>query len=427
VFEGALRKWVVGDGSIPGRIAYLSKDICMLAFLALGSGRANPLADIARPFLVWGVALLGIGAVLSSAFGIDPIGFALTIKTFFMLPIAAWVAGQLLPADSLRRFAMWIAIFSLPLAVLGVLQFFSAPNSVLNRYSAFGENVAATTAGVNERVRATGTFSYISGFGEFAPMAVWAGIVTFTLARTLRERWLGYAALVAGLCCALVTVSRAVALISFALFAVWAGAGGQFGQKARIVFSIGVVALVALLFTGRWDDADEIVSTVYLRHTSSKNTDSISGRLWYSYILPLDAITIAPIGMGLGSQQSAMLLAGSDTSRRSGSAFESPWGKTVLELGIYGLLGFLVTWGVVLAPLRAAYRMYQRSETRTVLVVTGAVLLLKALLGYQFNHVAAYFFWSTSATLLALGNGIRTPLGLTKIVGFDRHNERITR
>ena len=80
-----------------------------------------------------------------------------------------------------------------------------------------------------------------------------------------------------------------------------------------------------------------------------------------------------------------------------------------MELGLVGLLGFLVTLGAIFAPLRVAYRANKEGDGRTVLAVTSAALVASAILGFQFNHVAAYFFWATSAAVLALGNGIPPP------------------
>jgi len=412
VFEGALRKWVLGEGSLPGRVAYLSKDILMVGILAVGVGRSNAMTAIASPYLLCGLILLGLGALLSMVSGIDPIGALLTVKTFFLLPLAAFMAGRLLPADSLRRLAITVALLSLPLAVLGILQFFSPQSSVLNRYSSYGDLIS-TAGSQSSRVRATGTFSYITGFGEFAPVGVWAGIVCFSLARTVRERWLGYAALVAGLCCALVTVSRAVALISLGLIAVWALAGGQFGRKAQILLTITVATIVAVYLGGWWDDAEEVITTVYWRHMTPQNKETIGDRLLYGYAEPLGAFAIAPLGEGLGSQQSAMLVVGSDASRRALGQYESPWGKLVLELGVAGLLGFIVTLGVVFAPLVAIYRRCPSGGQKTALAVTGMVLLAKAAIGFPFNHVSAYLFWAVAATVLALGNGMRLPQSST--------------
>lgn len=405
VFEGAARKWAFGDDSIAGRLAYLSKDIVLAAFLFLGLGRGNLLTELGQPFLLVGLLLVAMGAVLSSAGGIDPVGALLTIRTFFILPVACWIGGRHLPADALRRFAMWIAILSLPLAGLGVLQFYSPSTSWINRYSTQGEHTFIALSAVSDRVRTTGTFSYISGFGEFATIAVWAGIVTFTLAQSYRARLLGYAALAAGLCCGFTTVSRAVTLISMGLIGVWSVAGGEFGRKAQIVGAIAALGFAGLLFTQRWEAAEEIVTTVYQRHQTSTN-DNLVHRIWYHFILPLDAMTVAPFGNGLGSEQAGRS-SNNSSEVRQGWTFESPWGRTVMELGVPGVLGFLATCMVVFLPLKTAYGMRMENESRTALAVTAALLVVKALLGFQFNHVAVYFFWATSATVLALGSGIR--------------------
>jgi hypothetical protein len=403
VFEGALRKWGVGDTSVAGRLAYLSKDICLAGFLVLGAGRINVFSRLARPYLQFGLGLLAVGALASTLSGIEPVGAVLSIRTFFVLPVASWVAGRLLPSDALTRMARWLAMLALPMAILGAIQFYSSSASPINRYSTEGEDIA--TSGVGERaeeqrVRATGTFSYISGFGEFGPMAVWGGIVTFVTARSLRQRWLGYAGLVAGLCCAFVTVSRYTALVSLGLVAIWAGVRGRWDRKAHALLMIGGVTLVLLQATEQWNAADEVVSTVYARHVVATD-DTFADRTWYQFVLPVQALEIAPLGAGLGSQQVATSLA--DNARRPMGLFESAWGRIVLELGLAGLFGFLLTLGVAFAPLRSAYRLCQ-GEPKIIVAITAGAALARAVVGFQFNHVGAYFFWAMAAAILALGN-----------------------
>lgn len=398
VFEGAFRKWSVGDTSVIARLAYLSKDIMLALFVVLGRGRPSTLTRTAQPLLLFGFVLLALGATASIAAGINIIGAVLTIRTFFILPLAAWSAARLLPAHALQWFALWIVLLSLPMSVLSVRQFYSPANSVINRYSTVGEDVS--TSGVSERVRATGTFSYISGFGEFATTAVWAAIVTFTLARTHWHRWLGFAGLIAGFCCAFVTVSRSVALVSLGLLAVWAFAGGKYGRKAQFALTIAALLFLVMSITEQWDAATEIATTVHSRHMAVN--DSLSHRLWYQYIHPLDSFELAPFGNGLGFEQ----IQTSDEGQlgRVQWTFESAWGRTVMETGILGILGFLVILASVFIPLTTAYRGAPWGERKTVLALTFAALLLRALVGFQFNHVAAYFFWSMAAVTLAIHN-----------------------
>ena len=398
VFEGAARKWAVGDASIAGRIAYISKDAALACFLLLGSGRANPLTRAVTPFLVCGLLLLGAGAAISAANGVQPLGAVLTIRTFFVLPLAALAAGRLLPRDALRKFALSVALLSVPIAALGTLQFYAPASSPLNRYSTMDEATCVATASVSQRVRATGTFSYITGFADFATLAVWAALVTLTLARTERARCLGYAGLAAGACGAFVTVSRAPVLISVGLVAVWTVAGGKLRRKAQMALAMAAACFLALWLSGRWNEAEEVASTVYLRHESARG-ETLAYRLWYQFIDPLDAADMAPLGEGLGSQQVAGSL--NTKARRFRSTIESFWGRTILELGVIGLAGFLASCGAVLAALCAAYLRSPRGEARTVLAVTAATLGARLLAGIQYDHVAAYFFWAVSATTLA--------------------------
>jgi hypothetical protein len=398
VFEGAARKWALGgDSSVASKVAYLSKDIVLTCCLLLGLGRPNRLTKMASPLLALGLVLLAMGTVFTAGMGVEPVGAVLTIRTFFVLPVAAWAAGRLLPPDALRKFALWIALLSLPMAPLALLQFFSPSGSFINRYSTMEAEADATTSGVSQRVRATGTFSYITGLGEFSMLAAWAGIFTFTLAKTRTLRWLGYGGLAAGGGCALTTVSRTPVLVVMGLVGVWAMAGGKFGRKLQMVLAMGIAGFAAVSLSGAWDSAEEVIGTVYMRHERS---DSVGYRLWYQFILPFAAISDSPFGEGLGSQQTSVT--NDQLARRTlKGTYEGATGRTILELGLAGFAGFLATAGAVFVPARFAYRMAPKGEPRTAMAVTGAALAVRALIGFQFNHVAAYFFWSMAAALWA--------------------------
>jgi hypothetical protein len=399
VFEGAVRKWLVGDASIAGRIAYLSKYVVLAIMLVNHGTPHNRLAHAAAPFLKNGMGLLAVGSLFSCLSGIAPVGAILTVLNFFFLPYAAWCAGQQLPADAIRRFALALSCLAILMAPLGVRQFYSPPTSLVNRYSTEGE--AINTATVSERIRATGTFSYITGMGEFATTATWAGLVTFSLARTARHRWIGYIGLAAALCCGFVTVSRAVVLICLTILASWTFFGGQLAGKLRAIVGIGLVIATAGVTSERWDSINEIGTTVYRRHEFAKD-DSLEYRLWYQFVLPTEAIWIAPTGNGLGTQQAGRSAVSGDV--RESSSFESPWARTILELGVLGLVGLLVSLGVAFVPWRRMLAQTVNPRGRIVLIVTGVLLFTRAALGFQFNHIAAYFFWATAACVIALGN-----------------------
>ncbi len=397
VFEGALRKWVIGDTSILARLAYLSKFICLSLFLIQLPRKKNYFADVTRHYLQAGVTLLCLGAFVSSFYGFDVEGAVLSVINFMLLPAAAWMGGRVLPSQSLMKYARTIVLLALAVAPLGIVQFYSPPSSPINRYSRAGESIA--TASISERVRATGTFSYISGFSEFATVAVWAGLLVVSTAKDRLWRNVGFSGLLAGYLCTFVTVSRGTALISLGLLVVWTIFGGNLAKKWQgAVMFILILAAVAVNL-GAMEMTEEIITTVYRRHQGA--SDSLAWRIWYSFILPLDAIFASPFGIGFGSEVGGRFA--NTSAEAAGVVFESAWGRTVNQVGVFGLVGMLLTWGIAFVPPASLFRRASHGGFKSAAAITLAALGARAIVGYQFNHVAAYFFWSMAACALALG------------------------
>jgi hypothetical protein len=402
VLEGAARKWLVGDVSVAGRLAYFSKDVAFVAIALFGICTVTRSSLLSKPFIVAGLGLTSLGAMTSSISGISLVGGILSARSFLVLPLAAWVVGQSLPRDSLKKAALWISLISIPVAGLGAVQFFSPAGSVLNRYSTEGEYVAMT--GFDKRVRATGTFSYITGFSNFGNLAVWAGIASLTLARTPTERLIGMAGTVAGFGCTFETVSRAAALISLGIVVTWAVLGGGVIAKMKNGVLFAILVTVGFLLTGWGDDAIEIASAVQTR--SEHATDNLSSRFDYTFIMPLNALYVAPLGGGFGFQQAGRQVL--EDLNRLKSSYESAWGRVIMETGIFGLVGVIMTFGAVIKPSWVLYCETADPTTRTVVAVTAATALCFAIVGIHFNHVASFMFWFLAALLLSFDNPTRT-------------------
>src|ERR1035437_982847 len=117
VLEGAFRKWVFPSGGIVKYAMYFSKDI-IFAALIIFPKRSQPSAvlKIFRDWLIVGCVLFGVGAVLSSMHGFNPVGAGLTTRAVVILPVIAWLAVPRLAGLPLR-WALWL------LAVLTVVNF----------------------------------------------------------------------------------------------------------------------------------------------------------------------------------------------------------------------------------------------------------------------------------------------------------------
>ena len=219
--------------------------------------------------------------------------------------------------------------------LLRALQFYSAPGSWINRMAMEGSD--AVTSGFDARVRATGTFAYITGFGNFAIVALAAGIALLAIARSSRMRTLGAWATAAALVCAGTTFSRGVGLGAVGLLA-GVALNSKTGTKALVtIIAVGAIWWGANLLAGKSSDTIvEILSAPQRRHAHVGSEDTAAARLFRPFAEWFEAIGIAPLGAGVGSEQ----VAGAYYARgtMAFNRYESEWPRLVME---FVRLGFL--------------------------------------------------------------------------------------
>ena len=221
IFEGAARKWLLPPG-IPelSYLAYLSK------FLAFGLvGIAVPVSVAPsrillefRGYLQVGLAMLFCGALLSAFSGFSVAGGFLTIVMTVAGPVLAYSATSKIRTANIELVLRWIAVMSLFPAVLGLIQFELPATHVLNKYLGdTGWRDVITDLG---RVRATGTFSFISGMAAMTLVCVWSGMSLRTLSTRARDQFLGLVTILAGFICGFAALSRSAVFLGLALVAV---------------------------------------------------------------------------------------------------------------------------------------------------------------------------------------------------------------
>src|SRR5262245_41036746 len=176
VFEGALRKWVLPEFQAH---IYLLKDviivIALLGFLSMRGGflslrgERSPhegLMSGIKMLLALNVAFAFIQlanphspSIWLGLFGLK--NYLLYCALVFMVPYA------FSSMKDLERKLNVYMLLMIPVAVLGLVQFASPANSIINTYvDQYGEgDLQIARFGEDNRARASGTFSYISGFG----------------------------------------------------------------------------------------------------------------------------------------------------------------------------------------------------------------------------------------------------------------------
>lgn len=395
VLEGALRKWVepFGEG-VWKYAAYFSKDVAFAALLLFPArgGLSAPLQTF-RLWLIAGCALLLVGAVISAEKQFNLVGAALTLRAAVFLPLLACFAVPRLKGTS----ADWAAWLLCGLAVanfaLAVVQNRLPADHVLNRYATDAQAVVVLESGV----RATGTFSYITGLAVMSSVGIWAGMVLLSLAGNHWQRLAGWAAIVAGFGCGLVSVSRAPVVIAAVVMVLWI-----LISRATISVLVRSAVACALLVGGLIVfDVIPIFSehAQNLRDRQEAAGDSFKERAFGQLGEARHALEMAPLGLGLGTEQ----VGGNfyATGQMEFTNFESQLPRLVLETGALGLAGFLVVCAGAIFALETAKRKAQSDGEKSMLLATQLFLLPIFYTNIIFNHTASAFVWMIFAVALA--------------------------
>jgi hypothetical protein len=186
IFEGALRKWIIPPLSAP---LLLIRDpiALMIIFEAYRENKWPEKWSSITGILTAG--LIGIGVLQLVAVG-NPWFAAVYGLRSYLLPFpVAFIMGENLDQEDLRKFGVAVLWILLPMTLLEIAQYRAPAGSFLNKGAYEG---AEQIRYVGERVRASGTFSFVTGPMSFAPLAaafVFYGFVNEKLA----PKWLLWA------------------------------------------------------------------------------------------------------------------------------------------------------------------------------------------------------------------------------------------
>jgi hypothetical protein len=244
--EGAIRKWVFPSGQ---ELVYFLKDGILLgAYLRVLFGnepefRLTHLKLAANEILILCI-IIGLGA-LNPNFG-SPLQGLFGLKMYFMyLPLVFIMPRLFRSEEEAVRQLTWFLWIAVPICLLGMAQWKAGPDSILNVYANTGGRGPAGF-GFGEKVRITGTFSYIAGHTTF--LLFFTGLTLALLSdKKTKLPWLIVALIVPLLLGnALMNGARALIMFIAVVFSVFAffGFTGQIGQGTKfrsILKSIGEI------------------------------------------------------------------------------------------------------------------------------------------------------------------------------------------
>jgi|ERR1051326_2194681 hypothetical protein len=416
VFEGAIRKWIIGvDTSQVSYIVYFSKDIVFVSlfFLPVKKNSSSNLYVFNR-WIMLGSFLFLSGALGSSAVAVNPVGGILTIRAAVFLPLLACGVLRRINGISLRSIAWLLAVFTLSNFILGVLQNHLPADNVLNRYASLSTDITELATGV----RATGTFAYIAGMGVISVVGVWAGLVLLSLNSNQRDRLGGWVSVVSGFGCSLASVSRSPLLIGALMVLVWIVFNRiGFSSAIRIVITAALLYWTIVML-GLMPTFSELGDELMQRQETAG--DSFNDRAFGQFQQAYEALMIAPFGNGLGTEQ----VAGNyySSGNTGFTTYETQMPRIIMETGILGIVGFLVICGSTIYCLQLAKKTSTARSDKSILLVTQVFLISMFYTNVIFNHTASSFVWLIFVIVMSGREDLETPVkvkALTRQVNIN--------
>ena len=406
IFEGALRKWILPPLSAP---LLLIRDpiALMIIFEAYRENKWPEKWSTVTGIL--GVGLIGL-CVIQLVAGNNPWFAGLYGLRSYLLPFpVAFIMGEYLDEEDLRKFGVMTLWILLPMTLLEIAQYRAGSGSFLNKGAYEGGTQIFYTS---EHVRASGTFSFVTGPMSFCPLAaafIFYGFVNEKLA----PKWLLWTAAFALLLSVPVIGSRTVV---YELAAVVACAGiaalcgvSQLIQSMKVAVPMLVISFLVSLLP-LFSEASVDLHQRFKQASGSEGSlaHAVEDRTFGSILYAIEQtdFTSNPFGNGMGvgaaaitklTQGEVMFLAG-----------EGEIGRVFYELGPFPGLFFMLFCFVLVASIAAAAVAKARNHEPLALLLVP--LVFTSLSGVMEQPTEQGFMVVAVAFSLAALRGNKTAL-----------------
>jgi hypothetical protein len=340
IFEGALRKWIIPQ--LAGPLLIVRDPIALLIIWEAYRTSKWP-RKWAAVVGILATAILVLGLVQLVA-GDSQFFIALYGLRSYVLPFpVAFIMGENLDEEDLRKFGTCTLWLLLPLTALEVAQYLAPAGSFLNAGASKGTVQLESAAG---HVRASATFSYVVGPVSYVPLA--AAFIFYGLANPkFAKKSLLWAAACALILAIPVTGSRSLVFLMVAVISC-VGLAAFFGVS-QFVKSLQMIAalLVVSALVSRLPVFSEATDTLVTRFT---NASSSEGTVQDSFILRIagpitstiqenvNAKNYLGLGIGYGANAISSLLVGSSMFL----AGEDEFSRVIWEFGLPAGVAFML-------------------------------------------------------------------------------------
>lgn len=326
IFEGALRKWVVP--SLANPLLIIRDPLVILIYIsAMGDGSLLRYAEWVITTAVLG-AVTFLGGFLSESVNVFVMGFGLRTN-FLHLPLIFVIAAAL-NRDDVVRLGKWVLIGSMPMAFLMLAQFRAGPDHWLN--AGAGENSGQIISAMG-KVRASGTFSFITGTVSFYSMTA-AFLLFGQVERGVYPLWLSLASTATLLLAAVSSGSRTllaeVMIVGVFFFVALALHPPSLARAFRVV-AIAGIGYLGVSVLDIYKEATLVMKTrIELASTGSySGTEGYIRRISEMFKMPIFSVPVFGLGFGRGTNAGAAWLG----AKGQFLVAENEWERIVGESG----------------------------------------------------------------------------------------------
>jgi hypothetical protein len=346
-----------------------------------------------------GIALLAaLAGVMAAQF--DPKVYLFGFRSDFLHLPLIFVIPRVMGYEQVVKMGKWILILAVPMAYLVVRQFAASPDDVLNIGVGVSGRQIASAGG---KVRASGTFSFVTGIVAFYSMVA-AFLLHGMIKRGTYPLWLQLAG-TAGLVAAVATSGSRSALASVVL--VGAGLPVLALKRPQLLGRILVVVVSLVLIGGtlmQFGTVEEGVQNLTTRFEEAGGHAGIWPRVAESFTNPFYQAFQTPLfgyGLGVGTNAGSALLIG----RTEFLLAEDEWSRVIMESGPFvGTLFIIWRVAFVVWLFRVTIKVLHQQNPLPLLLLSSCGFLL---LGGQFGQ-------PTTLGFAALGCGICLAAARTK-------------
>jgi hypothetical protein len=405
VLEGALRKWVLPQAS---EMIYFLKDIILLGayfnFYGFSSSdrkfftklsTINILIYMAVGWCIFQVFNPSLGSPFVGLFGLR--GYLIYLPLIWMVP------SLFQSEEELYKFLRSHLLLTIPVGIIGIIQFFSPATSFINAY-ANDKAQAVVTFGVTSAVRITGTFPYISGYGVY--LIVCFGLLIFMLSVHQSRGWQMITFVELFLVCvnSFMTGSRGTIFSEVLFLVAYLGAKGltKPASTLRLVGKLIVPVLAIAIAASIW--LRPAINAFWLRVTANRD---VSERISMSFTEPLSFIELKELdGYGTGATHQAAPTLRNVLDLPPGEAigvpYEGEMGRVALELGP---IGFLFWYGLrvsILIMLACTFWRLKNSFLRQLALAAFLIQVIQINSFLIFLNTYAVYYWFLSGFIFLL-------------------------